>query len=50
MAAKNQKGAARLYAAMIGKTFAMAAFMIQCELEPRPWPLERTLVGKTSLR
>ena len=39
----------RSWLATKGKTTEMMAFMIQCELEPRLWPLERTWVGKTSL-
>src|ERR1700678_1714122 len=48
IAAKNANGRPPEYFASTGNSSEMIAFIIQCEDEPRLWPLERTRLGNTS--
>jgi hypothetical protein len=49
-AAKKANGNARVYAATMGKTWPMSAFMPQCVALPSDWPRDRTGVGNISAR
>ena len=48
IAAKNANGSPPEYFARMGNASEIAAFINQCEEDPRLWPFERTRLGNTS--